>query len=126
MTRKQFIEAQRKIDADFEEEKTETEDEMNEGLPPGQVVDIEQFVVISETIPVKVLEENGDISTDHLEIYELDIPESDPDVKQPDKIWIWHADPGENTCDECASLDGETFYDEDEVPECPVHPNCRC
>lgn len=37
----------------------------------------------------------------------------------------WLAAPGERTCDECLSLDGQRFPI-DGRPDCPVHPNCRC
>lgn len=36
----------------------------------------------------------------------------------------WLAEFGKNTCEQCASLDGQEF-DEDDVPYWP-HPNCRC
>lgn len=32
----------------------------------------------------------------------------------------------ENTCDECASRDGEIYKSEDDIPSIPAHPNCRC
>lgn len=38
--------------------------------------------------------------------------------------WIAGADDG-RTCEECLSLDGQVF-DISEVPDIPVHPNCRC
>ena len=37
----------------------------------------------------------------------------------------WLAAPGERTCDECMSLDGQRFPI-DSKPDCPLHPNCRC
>ncbi len=37
----------------------------------------------------------------------------------------WLASPGERTCDECMSYDGQKFS-MDEHPDCPAHPNCRC
>jgi len=39
--------------------------------------------------------------------------------------YIWRSENGENTCDECRVLDGQTFDFYDEVPERP-HPNCKC
>lgn len=38
-------------------------------------------------------------------------------------IWIAAAD--EITCEECGSMDGQSFNIE-EAPDCPAHPNCRC
>lgn len=37
----------------------------------------------------------------------------------------WLAAPGDRTCDECMSLDGQRFPI-DSKPDCPLHPNCRC
>lgn len=65
---------------------------------------------------------DGDIRTMDLLLYDLDIPE----FKQQSKIWRWHSEDEENTCDECAGRDGEVFWSEDEIPKIPVHPNCRC
>ena len=36
----------------------------------------------------------------------------------------WIAEFGKNTCEKCATLNGQEF-DEDKVPYWP-HPNCRC
>lgn len=41
------------------------------------------------------------------------------------KIFVWHAENSENTCEKCKELDGQVFDFEDEVPERP-HPNCKC
>jgi len=38
---------------------------------------------------------------------------------------MWSATLENNTCDECAALDGNT-YAIDEAPDCPEHPECRC
>jgi SPP1 gp7 family putative phage head morphogenesis protein len=38
---------------------------------------------------------------------------------------LWDATLEDNTCDICASLDGNT-YDKNNHPDLPVHPNCRC
>jgi SPP1 gp7 family putative phage head morphogenesis protein len=38
---------------------------------------------------------------------------------------MWSATLENNTCDECAELDGQT-YPIDEAPDCPEHPECRC
>jgi len=45
---------------------------------------------------------------------------------QADKIWIWHSDGADNECDDCAELDSQVFFDESDVPACPLHPNCEC
>lgn len=31
-----------------------------------------------------------------------------------------------NTCDECSENNGTVFENKEDVPDCPVHPNCRC
>lgn len=38
---------------------------------------------------------------------------------------MWDATLEDNTCDECAALDGKIF-DIDDTPDLPIHPNCRC
>ncbi|MCP4354723.1 MAG: hypothetical protein GY793_03635 [Proteobacteria bacterium] len=38
----------------------------------------------------------------------------------------WIADNGENSCEACAEHDGEIFDSLEDVPELPVHPNCKC
>jgi len=38
-------------------------------------------------------------------------------------MWITEMD--ERVCEDCDSLEGMTFTP-DEVPACPMHPNCRC
>ena len=38
---------------------------------------------------------------------------------------MWSATLENNTCDECAELDGQT-YPIDDAPDCPEHPECRC
>lgn len=65
---------------------------------------------------------SGDISKQQLNTYELDIPEFDIEPR----IWRWHSEHGENTCDECSGLDGQVFFSPDEIPDIPVHPNCKC
>ncbi len=40
------------------------------------------------------------------------------------KKYIWISEIGENTCDECKSLDGKIFSG-DNIPLRP-HPNCKC
>jgi SPP1 gp7 family putative phage head morphogenesis protein len=38
---------------------------------------------------------------------------------------MWSATLENNTCDECAALDGNT-YPIDDAPDCPAHPECVC
>lgn len=38
---------------------------------------------------------------------------------------MWSATLEENTCDECAELDGK-YFDLNDAPSVPVHPCCRC
>ena len=127
MTLEQFQTAQFELDSDFESAKQEAEDEIQteygqyfENLGVG--FDIDDYVIQSETIAVKVLYPSGNIITRNLIIYDLDIPK----ITKKTKIWRWHAEKGDNTCDDCASRDGEIYDREDDIPEIPVHPNCRC
>ena len=127
MTLQQFYNAQAEIDADFEAEKDEATEEVMEGFGDyfeniGFNFDIEEYVVPSTPIPVRVLIPGGDISKQQLNTYELDIPEFDIEPR----IWRWHSEHGENTCDECSGLDGQVFFSPDEIPDIPMHPNCKC
>lgn len=38
---------------------------------------------------------------------------------------MWSATLEDNTCDECSSRDGQ-YFDLDNAPDLPEHPNCRC
>ena len=38
---------------------------------------------------------------------------------------LWDATLEENTCEDCANFDGQTF-DKHDHPDVPFHPNCRC
>lgn len=38
---------------------------------------------------------------------------------------MWSATLEDSTCDDCGSMDGQTF-DLDNAPDLPMHPNCRC
>lgn len=41
--------------------------------------------------------------------------------------WIWVLDDSLKThCDFCLSMEGETFDNEEDAPEIPVHENCGC
>lgn len=127
MTLVQFKSAQEKIDSDFEDAKQEAETEIQEEYGEyfanvGFDFNIDDYVVQDDNVEVKVLFPDGDIRTMDLLLYDLDIPE----FKQQSKIWRWHSEDEENTCDECAGRDGEVFWSEDEIPKIPVHPNCRC
>ncbi len=50
----------------------------------------------------------------------------DSENPKSNKVWVWHSEISETSCKECAELDGKVFYKENEIPECPVHPNCKC
>ncbi|MCR4881841.1 MAG: hypothetical protein K6A44_07820 [bacterium] len=39
--------------------------------------------------------------------------------------YVWRSEHGEHTCDECASMDGEEFESDEDIPPQP-HPNCKC
>lgn len=122
MTREQFDAAQDEIESDFEEAKAQAEEELNEGLPPDEHIDIEQFVVPGDPIGVKVLYPNGDIRPESLETYDLDIPENIEPQKKPEYVFVWTTG-GENPCDICEMMDG-TILDDNHVPK--PHPNCNC
>ena len=38
---------------------------------------------------------------------------------------MWSATLEENTCEDCAGMDGK-YFDLDKAPRLPYHPNCRC
>lgn len=124
MTLTQFNTVQAELDAVLEETVADTEAEYEEA---GQEIDVEDYVELEETINVTVLMPDGHIENKQLEFYTLNLPE---DAAAPNdkihRVWCWHAEDGDNTCSECASRDGEIYYSEDDIPEIPVHPNCRC
>ena len=127
MTLEQFYKAQDEIYMDFEAQKEEATDEVMEEYGEyfetiGFEFNIEEYVISGTPIPVKVLMPGGYISNKDLITYKLDIPEFE--IKQ--KIWIWHIDSGDGTCDECLENDKKIFIDKEHIPTCPVHPNCRC
>lgn len=124
MTLKQFSVAQDELDAALQEAIAEAEAEYEEA---GQDIAVEDYVELEETIDVKVLMPDGRTENKQLEIYALNLPEDDdiPNNK-PRRVWRWHSEDGDNTCDECASRDGEIYDSKDDIPEIPVHPNCRC
>lgn len=130
MTYEQFLDAQKKFDNDIENAIQEAESEDDDETDVSnefQNVDIRQFIEISETIDVLVLMPDGDIETRQLVVYKLNIPESaNEHLESVNKIWIWHSEDDERICDDCAAHDGEIFEDKDDIPDVPLHPNCRC
>lgn len=125
MTLKQFNEAQAELDAALEEAITEAKAKYEE---TGQEIDVEDYVELKETIDVKVLMPDGRIANKQLEVYSLELPDGDDDTpnNKPRRVWRWHSEAGDNTCDECASRNGKIYYSENDIPELPTHPNCRC
>lgn len=125
MTYEQFLDAQKKFDYDIQNaiQEAEAEAEAENDI----LVDYSQFVEIDEEIDVRVLMPSGYIDNKKLVVYTLNIPEeSHPDNPQVKKIWVWHSESDEFICDDCAAHDDELFENTDEIPELPVHPNCRC
>lgn len=88
----------------------------------GFEFDTEEYVVAGDTISVMVLMPGDYVSKKYLDTYELNIPE----FKITPKIWRWHNEQGENTCDECSGNDGTVYENKEDIPVCPVHPNWRC
>ena len=125
MTYEQFLEAQKKLKEDIENAIQEAEEETEE--EKGLSVDYSEFIETEETIDVRVLMPSGYIDNKKLVVYTLNIPEeSHPDNPQVKKIWVWHSESDEFICEDCAAHDDELFENTDEIPELPVHPNCRC
>ncbi len=127
MTLEQFYNAQHEIETEFESDKSEAEADVLDTYGDyfetiGFEFNIEEYVVSGTPIPVKVLMPNGSVSKKYLDTYELDIPE----FKIAPKIWIWHSEHGENTCDDCLGNDGTVYENKEDIPDIPVHPNCRC
>lgn len=124
MTLAQFNKAQDALEAALEEAKQEAEAEYEEA---GQEIDIDAYVELEETIDVRVLMPLGTIENKQLEVYTLDLPEDDENPSgNVRRVWRWHSEDGDNTCDECASRDGEIYDSEEDISSTPVHPNCRC
>lgn len=123
MTLKQFDAAQAELDAALEEAITEAEAKYEE---TGQEIDVEDYVELKETIDVKVLMPDGRIANKQLEFYSLELPDDDMPNDNLRRVWRWHSEAGDNTCDECASRNGKIYYSENDIPELPTHPNCRC
>ncbi|MDE5615792.1 MAG: glycoside hydrolase family protein [Alphaproteobacteria bacterium] len=127
MTLEQFCKAQDELDDALEKAKQEAEAEYEEA---GRQIDVEDYVELEEAIDVRVLMPFGTIENKRLMVYTLDMPEPDDDDDTPNdkprRVWRWHSEDGDNTCNECVSRDGEIYDSEDEIPSTPVHPNCRC
>ena len=111
MTLAQFNKAQDALEAALEEAKQEAEAEYEEA---GQEIDIDAYVELEEAIDVRVLMPLGTIENKQLEVYTLDLPEDDDDTpnNKTRRVWRWHSEDGDNTCDECASRDGEIYDSE--------------
>lgn len=125
MTYEQFLEAQKKLKEDIENAIQEAEEETEE--EKGLSIDYSEFIETEETIDVRVLMPSGYIDNKKLVVYTLNIPEeSHLDNPQVKKIWVWHSESDEFICEDCAAHDDELFENTDEIPELPVHPNCRC
>ena len=127
MTLEQFYDAQHEIETEFESDKNEAEADVLDTYGDyfetiGFEFNIEEYVVPGTPISVKVLMPDDHVSKRSLETYELDIPE----FSIAPKIWIWHSEHGENTCDECSGNDGTVYETKEGIPDIPVHPNCRC
>ncbi len=125
MTLEQFRKAQKALESALEEAIADAEAEYEEA---GRQIDVEDYVELEETIDVRVLMPDGAIENKQLEVYTLDLPEDDDDMPngKPRRVWRWHSEDGDNTCDECVSRDGEIYESEDDIPSTPLHPNCRC
>ena len=124
MTYEQFLSAQKEFDDEITNAIQEAEEETEEET--GYVVDYSKFVEIEEEINVRVLMPWGDIQNEKLIVYKLNIPDDDDEQDIANKIWIWHSEDDERICDDCASYEGEVFEDKNDIPDVPVHPNCRC
>lgn len=121
MTYEQFLTVQKTLDDDIQNAIQEAEVEEN-----GISIDFSQFVEVEEEIDVRVLMPWGDIQNKQLIVYTLNTPNDDDEPEEIKKIWIWHSEDDERICDDCASHNGEVFKDKDNIPNVPVHPNCRC
>lgn len=124
MTYEQFLDAQKKFDDDIQNAIQEAEEEIE--AETGNTVNCSEFVEIEEEINVRVLMPWGDIQNEKLIVYTLNIPDDDDEPTEVKRIWVWHSEDDERICDDCASHNGEIFEDKDDIPDVPVHPNCRC
>ncbi len=127
MTLDEFEKAQRQIETDFEEYKQDAEEDILEEYGEyfeklGINFDINSYVVQDEFIVVKVLYPINIVIDRELIFYDLQIPE----IRKRTKIWRWHSEYTESTCQECGAMDNAIFLSEDEIPQIPRHPNCKC
>ncbi len=127
MTSRDFIKLRHEVESDFEESKQEAEQEILEEFGEyfenvGIDFNIDDYVVPKDLIQVNVLYPGGEIVNKKIDIYGLDIP----DFKKQAKVWRWHSEQLDTTCDECSALDGAVFFAPDDAPEIPIHPNCQC
>ena len=126
MTYEQFLDAQKKFDNDIQNAIQEAEEEIEEET--GNAVDCSEFVEIEEEINVRVLMPFDNIENKKLIVYTLNLPDDDSDDEQDNNklIWVWRSEDDEHICDDCAMLDNTVFESQDEIPNVPLHPNCRC
>lgn len=40
--------------------------------------------------------------------------------------YIYHSEKTKTTCNECSKHDGKIYYDIKDIPQLPIHPNCKC
>ena len=122
MTYEQFLEAQKKLDDDIYMAVQEAANDSDD-----DITNFAQFIEMAEEIEVRVLMPWGDIENKELIVYTLNVPDDDDEgPEKAKKIWIWHSEDDERICDDCASHNGEVFENKDDIPDVPVHPNCRC
>ena len=121
MTYEQFLDTQKKFDDDIQNAIQEAESEND-----NNITDYTKFVEVEEEIDVRVLMPWGDIQNEKLLVYTLNTPNDDNEPKETKRIWVWHSENDERICDDCASRNGEVFEDKNDIPNLPIHPNCRC
>jgi len=123
MTYQQFLKAQDKFNTDIAEAVQEAKNESG-----NEYANFDDFIEIDEKIDVKVLMPLGNIENKQLIVYVLNLPDDDLDDKLDNNniIWVWHSENDEHICEYCTTLDGTVFENKDDIPDVPVHPNCRC
>lgn len=114
--------------AQFYDTQQEIELQIKEAAQKADYEDAEQY--IDEVIEVQVLMPWGEIESKKLYVYALNIPDADQGLgnksEETYRIWRWHSESGDNSCEECASRDGVVYENEKDIPSIPPHPNCRC
>ena len=139
MTLDQFNEAQAEFDRQLAAAKraAESNGDSDTSEDAARDTDTEDdtdiLIVIKEIIDVRVLMPWGDIENKKLYVYELKTSDEEgapvetlDDSDETFRVWRWHAEDGENTCDECGARDEVVYESENDIPDIPVHPNCRC